>query len=76
MREVNLQKKIYIILMVFSTNKIQLFQFGFFLLFYVLLVLKPVLICFINNMKKLMELLLRLKAPQRSHHLPAFVLLL
>lgn len=29
MHEVNLQKKIYIILMAFSTNNIQLFQFGF-----------------------------------------------
>lgn len=29
MREVNLQKEIYIILMAFSTNKIQWFQFGF-----------------------------------------------
>lgn len=29
MHEVNLQKKIYIILMTFSTDKIQLFQFGF-----------------------------------------------
>lgn len=50
MHEVNLQKKIYIIIMAFSTNKIQLFWFGV----YAFLCFACFEICihlFINNMK-------------------------